>query len=148
MPTIPLADRLAIHDLIHAYAFYSDTKQYHKIADLFCDDASFDESCLGLPTVHGKNNLKVTFDVPSTKYAYFVHYISNILFHDFHETSAHVTSYLRGEGVLTNGAQPLVLGYYDDRLRREQGAWRIASRTLVAFAPPSGFQFAANARPS
>lgn len=42
-------DRQSIVDLSYAYAFHCDTGQYLKCAELFTQDAVFDESGLGLP---------------------------------------------------------------------------------------------------
>jgi len=136
---IPHEVRQAICDQIHRYAFYSDTKQYHELPSLFTEDGVFDETCLGFPMMRGKVELTRIFSVPSGKYIYFVHFISNILITYYDGATARTTSYLRGEGMLSTGAMPRVLGYYDDVFVRQGGEWLIGERRLIPFAPPSGF---------
>lgn len=136
---VPTEDREAICDIIHRYAFYSDTAQYRMMPTLFTEDAVFDETCLGFPIRRGMAELQQIFSVPSDKYIYFVHFISNILFKSYDGTTATSTSYLRGEGILSSGARPLILGYYDDVFEKTASGWLIKQRRLVPFAPPSGF---------
>ncbi|MFB0874960.1 MULTISPECIES: nuclear transport factor 2 family protein [unclassified Sphingobium] len=136
---IPAEVRQAIIDQIHRYAYFCDTKQYRELPGLFSEDGVFDETCLGFPLIRGRADLQKVFNVPSDKYIYFVHYISNILFKSYDGERATVMSYLRGEGILSSGARPSVLGYYDDLFVRRGDTWLIATRRLVPFAPPSGF---------
>ncbi|MFB0874033.1 MULTISPECIES: nuclear transport factor 2 family protein [unclassified Sphingobium] len=137
--TIPVDVRVDVCDRIYRYAYCCDTKQYDALPGLFAEDGVFDERCLGFPLVKGQEELRRVFSVPSGKYVYFVHFISNVMLHGYDGESVRAISYLRGEGLLATGARPIILGYYDDVFVRRDGDWLIGSRCLVPFAAPSGF---------
>ena len=128
-----------ICDQIYRYAFYCDTQQYHALPRLVSEDDVFDETCLGFPMIRGQAELRKVFNVPPDKYVYFIHYISNVLVKHYDGQTAGTIAYLRGEGLLKSGAQPKILGYYDDIFVKQDETWLVQSRRLVAFTQPTGF---------
>jgi hypothetical protein len=142
MPELAIEDRQAINDLSYAYAFYCDTARYAKCAELFAEDAVFDETCLGIPRADGLAAIRATFAATDPRaVVYFIHYVTSIWIYEGGAGIAKAICYLRGEGAFSNGARPLVLGYYDDVYAKIDGRWLIKSRTLAPFAPPSGWTF-------
>lgn len=142
MPDFTIEDRQEIYDLSNAYSFYVDTNQNARCKDLFAEDAVFDESCINLPIQRGRENIAALFEsVTPETIIYFIHYVTSIWIHEHDAENAKAICYLRGEGCFSNGAQPLIRGYYDDIYKKIDGKWYFKSRKLVPFAPPSGWDY-------
>lgn len=133
---VSVEDRIAIHDLVAAYSWRCDTKDFDGISALFADDGVWDEQVLGAPRCEGREAVQGLFnalndaDIPLA-----VHMISNERISEGNATSAKGTCHLRTYGSV-NGTPLDVIGYYDDEYTKIDGRWFFASRTLVGFTPP------------
>lgn len=125
-----VADRLAIDDLLDAYAQAIDTRDWTLFRTLFTPDAVLDYTHEG--GVRGSVEEAVAWLEPSlAPFAMIQHMVVNRqvdIDGDTASARAYVFSPLGlpdGDGALT-----LVLsgGRYEDRLRRTPGGWRFASR--------------------
>lgn len=135
---IPMDDRAAIQDLAGLYAFFCDTHQFSRVADLFSDDCIYDESCTGVERVNGKADLLRTFDYFAEQLGPVMHTCSNHLISDYSGDQARGTCYVWAEGARSaaGGNTPIrVLGYYDDIYIKTNGHWYFKERVLRLLVP-------------
>jgi ketosteroid isomerase-like protein len=135
-PNISVEDRIAIHDLVAAYSWRCDTKDFDGISALFAEDGVWDEQVLGAPRCEGREAVHGLFHaLNDAEIPLAVHMISNERISEGDENSAKGTCHLRTYGSV-NGTPLDVIGYYDDAYVKIDGQWLFASRTLVGFTPP------------
>ena len=135
-----IEDRFAIQDLLYLYAFLADTDQFHRITDeIFADDAVLD---WGVREVRGRDALRAWFDAPRPGLRGTSHNISNVLVRiDGDRASAlskMVAWHWFDEGSEATALQPanaVIVGGYEDELRRAAVGWRITHRSAHQFGP-------------
>lgn len=138
--SISLEDRRKIQDLSYEYAFHCDTQDYARCPQLFTDDGIFDERVIGIPRAENKTEIGKLFAAASEANAgWLQHFMHSIWLKPQADATVRGICYLRVEGGDGTGLQRVVQGYYDDVYRQVGERWRIASRTLVAIAPPTGW---------
>ncbi len=134
-PAAPLdaADRVAITDLVYAYAWHFDRNEPDEVAGLFSDDAVIDYGP-EFPNVVGRGNiissvargLKETFAATS-------HHISNVRISpdgaDGVQVVAYVYAWARYRSEVPDG---YLWAQYHCRIRRTADGWRIAEMVLRA----------------
>jgi SnoaL-like domain len=135
-PGVGIEDRIAIHDLVAAYSWRCDTKDFDGISALFAEDGVWDEQVLGAPRCEGREAVHGLFhSLNDAEIPFVVHMISNERIADGGKNWAKGTCHLRTYGSV-NGTSVDVIGYYDDEFVKIDGQWFFASRTLVGFTPP------------
>lgn len=132
-------DRLAIHDLVSRYCWALDTGDVDAFIACFCEDGALVWGAFDMPLRwQGAAALRhfASFlrDQPST--AGRQHHVTNLLIEpdgDGVRGKAFVAVALRqGDGPhLLN-----VMGWYEDRFRREDGEWKIVERTIHDWSGP------------
>jgi SnoaL-like domain len=135
-------DRFAIHDVLHLYSYLADTDQYERIADeVFSEDGVLD---WGLGEVAGRDALREWFANPRPGLLGTSHMITNIMvridgdharalskmiaWHWFEDES-------RSEGPFLQEANVVLVGGYEDDLRRGPAGWRVSRRRAHQFGP-------------
>lgn len=139
MTPVPIEERLALQDITYRYCLYCDTRQIEKQAALFTEDGVLDESCVGMAPVKGPAGIIAFSETKAARsVTHMVHYVTNHVISEYDGTNASGLCYVHYIGTLKNGAQIQIYGYYDDRYRKVNGEWRIASRVLKQLIAPSG----------
>lgn len=137
-----VADRLAIDDLLDAYASALDTKDWDELRMLFTPDAVVDYTEEG--GIRGTVEEAIAwFQQALAPFTASQHFVTNRRVQidgDTASVHAYIFSPLgvpSGEGALT-----LVMagGFYSDELRRTPDGWRFAARTIHASWFHAGLQ--------
>lgn len=136
---LDLADQLAIRDVISRYAWALDTGDVEAFVACFCSDGALVWDTFETPDRwQGQAALHhfASFfrDLPSS--AGRQHHVTNTLVTPSAE-GAHAKSYVAVALRQGDGPHLLnVMGYYEDRFRRERGEWRIAERIIRDWSGP------------
>ncbi len=137
--TLSTTDRLAIHDLVSRYAWALDTGDVENFVTCFCREGVLVWDAFDRPgRWEGEEALRhfARFfrDQPSS--AGRQHHVTNLLLEADGEEAlgkAYVAVALRqGDGPHALN----VMGWYEDRFRREGGQWRIAERVIRDWSGP------------
>jgi 3-phenylpropionate/cinnamic acid dioxygenase small subunit len=124
------ADRLEIHELAARYGTTIDDRDWKGLEEVFCRDAVYelrgfsqgDRKVVGAADI--RRMMEETTDHPVA------HHVTNVI------VSVHGGEVRMRSKVIGSGARGRVgSADYDDVLRQENGAWRIATR-LVALRRP------------
>lgn len=136
----PVEDRLAIQDVLIAYAHAVDSlHDLDGICDVFVDDAVFDLSGIGFPSLNGHAEIRAffadTFDAMSAH----AHYLTNFAITAYEGgavgSKASIRAYVIGMGKYKAGGGITVHGrYYFDVVRTEAG-WKAARYTMDFLIP-------------
>ncbi|MGH2727172.1 MAG: nuclear transport factor 2 family protein [Actinomycetota bacterium] len=129
-----IADRLAIDDLLDAYAAALDTKDWGSLRTLFTPDAIVDYTEEG--GVRGSIEDAITwFQTTLASFTASQHFVTNRRVKvDGDEASVHAYIFSPLGVPSGDGALTLVFagGFYEDVLRRTADGWRFAARTIRA----------------
>ncbi len=124
-------DRVAIEDVLYAYADLVDRACLDELMDLFTEHVVLDYGYGRLFT--GRDVLRTLFaDRLLATYTATSHHISNVRIAvdgDHATSTCHIHAWHRRAD---DGSQPEVWGRYDDELVRTVTGWRIARRTIRA----------------
>jgi len=137
--SLDLIDQLAIRDVISRYAWALDTGDVEALVACFCSDGALVwDAFETLDRWQGHTALRhfACFfrDLPSS--AGRQHHVTNTLITPG-EDGARAKSYVAVALRQGDGPHLLhVMGYYEDRFRRERGEWRIAERTIRDWSGP------------
>ena len=139
MTAIPVEDRLAIEDLMVAYAHAIDTMgDPAAVLALFTEDAVYDLSGIGLHTLHGHGEIRAFCDTVFANMAHQAHYLSNFAITAYDGNAASARAYVNGMGVGKDGSRVSAQGrYYFDLLRTPAG-WKAARYRMDFLMPLSG----------
>jgi ketosteroid isomerase-like protein len=124
-----------IRNLLVRYGLYLDAKDYEGYVSLFTDDGVL-EAPLG--TAHGRDDIRAMLDNVLGPIDPGFHLNANPLI-EVAGNDARSTSRFCYVQPVTNGLPELrLVGHYEDQLRREDGHWRFALRTITIDAgrPP------------
>jgi SnoaL-like domain len=134
-------DRFAIHDVLHLYSYLADTDQYERIAEeVFTEDAVLD---WGVQVVSGRDELRQWFANPRPGLLGTSHMITNIMVR-IDGDRAKALSKMIGwhwfadpdrEDPFLQEADVVLVGGYEDELRRDERGWRITHRSAHQFGP-------------
>jgi hypothetical protein len=136
-----IEDRFAIHDVLCLYAFLADTDQYTRIPEeVFTEDGVLD---WGLGEVTGRDGLREWFARPRPGLLGTSHTIMNVMIRvdgdqarSLHKMVAwHWFAESDGTDSFLQEANAVLVGGYEDDLRREPVGWRIARRRSHQFGP-------------
>jgi ketosteroid isomerase-like protein len=127
------ADWAEIYQLKSAYGIHYDTPDFEALVDLFTDDAVCVFGAYG--TWNGKEEIRAGFaenvGAPSNPFPSLHSFVNPMITIDGDEATG---KWYLLDFVLTGTAEEPVLrvmGVYDERYRREDGRWKIASMDLT-----------------
>lgn len=132
----PIEDRLAINDLMIAYATAVDSlSDVDAICDVFTEDADFDLSGIGLPRATGHAGIRAFFTGVFADMTHHAHYLTNFAITAFAGETASARAYVIGMGRAKDGNEVTVNGRYYFDARRTPGGWK-ATRYSMDFMMP------------
>ena len=129
-----IEDLLAVHDVMHRYAFAIDTRDWHGLKGLFCAQMSADFRSFGAKAVYRGpadgwvRQVRATIAGMDTTQ----HQMSNHSY-DFEQGRASGTTYIQARHVCRNdwgGDTYTIGGHYSVVMAWHDGAWLIESYTL------------------
>jgi len=137
MTACPLEDRLAIQDLLIAYAHAVDSlHDIDGIRDVFVEDAVFDLSGIGFPALNGRDEIGKFFEDTVAAMSAHAHYLTNFVITDYDGDTASIRAYVTGMGRYKAGGGITVHGrYYFDVVRSGAG-WKAVRYTMDFLIPP------------
>lgn len=135
----PFEDRLAIQDLMIAYAHAVDTiGNIDGILEVFTEDAVFDLSGIGLPALRGHDGIRSFFTTVFANMAHHAHYLTNFAVTDYAGDTASMRAYVIGMGQGRDGSSVTVNGRYYFDVRRTEAGWKATRYTMDFLMPLSG----------
>lgn len=142
MVTVPIEERLGIEELTRLYAYYCDTRQYEKLAELFTLDCHYDEATVGGTPVKSRSAVLELFLKASSRLGPLIHICTNQIISEFSGRTARGICYVLAEGFFNVEAtqKPFrIFGYYDDSYSKEvDQRWCFKSRVLRLLVPSQG----------
>ncbi|WP_225207295.1 nuclear transport factor 2 family protein [Novosphingobium huizhouense] len=135
----PIEDRLAIQDLMIAYAHAVDTiGNVEGILDVFTEDAVFDLSGIGLAALEGHDGIRGFFSNVFANMAHHAHYLTNFAVTAYAGDTASMRAYVIGMGQGKDGSTVTVNGRYYFDVRRTAAGWKATRYTMDFLMPLSG----------
>ena len=135
----PIEDRLAIQDLMIAYAHAVDTiGNIDGILDVFTEDAVFDLSGIGLTPQLGHDCIRAFFTNVFANMAHHAHYLTNFAVTAYAGDTASMRAYVIGMGQGKDGSSVTVNGRYYFDVRRTEAGWKATRYTMDFLMPLSG----------
>ena len=139
MTTCPIEDRLAIQDLMIAYAHAVDSMtDIDGICDVFTEDAVFDLSGIGLAALEGHDGIRAFFTNVFESMAHHAHYLTNFAVTAYDGDTAAMRAYVIGMGQGKDGRGVTVNGRYFFNVRRTAAGWKATRYTMDFLMPLSG----------
>ncbi|MBP2276981.1 MULTISPECIES: nuclear transport factor 2 family protein [Sphingomonas] len=137
-PACPTEDRIALADLVVAYASaVDDIGNVDGIGGLFSDDAVYDLSALGMGEIVGQTAIRAFFRDAFAGMAHNAHFISNIALLAYTpSTAARVQAYGHAFSLGKDGTLLEVKARYTFAMVRADGSWRIARLGMDMLLPP------------
>ena len=126
-----LADRLELHELPGRYADAIDDRDWPGLARIFTDDASFDLTDLGAPSLQGLAEIQRFMDVEARHPL--THMMTNIY---VDETPVGAKLYFRLVALIPEH-RVTTASYYDDVVKTPDG-WRVKDRVVTRKRRPQG----------
>ena len=130
---LSIEDRLAIQDLYSDYCHTIDDGRGKAFAACFTADGTLEVGGMREPLA-GVDALTAFGDATAQARPGLRHVVTNLLV-DGDGDSATGRAYLYAYATAADGHQVLMTGRYQDTLRKVDGSWRFASRTMVADTP-------------
>jgi len=139
MIACPIEDRLAIQDLLVAYAHAVDSlHDLDGICAVFTPDAVFDLSGIGFPSLNGHDEIRGFFADTFAVMSAHAHYLSNFAITAYDGDTASIRAYVVGLGKYKAGGGITVNGrYYFDVVRTDAG-WKARRYTMDFLIPIEG----------
>ncbi len=139
MNSCPVEDRLAIEDLLVAYAHGLDgLHDIEGLLALFVEDAVFDLSDIGFPSLQGHAAIRRFFEDTFAAMAAQAHYLSNFAITAYAGDRASVRAYVTGMARYKAGGGVTVHGRYHFDVVRVGAGWKAARYTMDFLIPPEG----------
>jgi ketosteroid isomerase-like protein len=135
----PIEDRLAIQDLLVAYAHGLDSlDDIDGLLNLFVADAVFDLSGIGFLKAEGHAAIRRFFEDTFAAVAAQAHYLSNFAITAYAGDRASIRAYVTGMARYSAGGAVTLHGrYYCDVVRTGAG-WKAARLAMDFLIPPEG----------
>ena len=129
--TLPIEDRVAIHELVSLHGHLMDGGEFARMDELFTADVIYDLSAFGAGKLHGfaaitEASLALGDANPVG------HHVTNIVVTEDDDGTVSVRS--KGIGINADGTAGSVV--YDDIVRKEAAGWRIAYRKVTIRKTP------------
>lgn len=135
----PIDDRIAIQDLLIAYAHAVDTiGNIDGILEVFTKDAVFDLSGIGLAAFEGHEGIRAFFTNVFANMAHHAHYLTNFALTAYDGETASMRAYVIGMGQGKDGSSVTVHGRYYFDVRRTDAGWKATRYTMDFLMPLSG----------
>ena len=135
----PVEDRLAIQDVLVAYAAGCDSMgDIDAICDVFTEDAVFDLSGIGLTPQVGHDGIRAFFTNVFANMAHHAHYLTNFAITAYDGDTASIRAYVIGMGVGKDGRGVTVNGRYYFDVKRTHAGWKATRYTMDFLLPLSG----------
>jgi hypothetical protein len=119
------ADILAIQQLIALYGHIIDEREWHRVDELFTEDAVYDLTEFGLGIVNGAQAIRTLWSRPDAMHPLAHHATDPVITQD-PDGTVRVLSKAIGFG----GSGRIGSVVYRDVVRRTPGGWRFAARTV------------------
>ena len=122
-----IEDHRAMEDCLLAYYAACDSlSDLDGLVDTFTEDAHFDLSGLGLPVIHGSDNIRDFFVRVFADMSHHAHLITNFRLSHREEHKATGHAYVTGMGRAKNGMDVLVYAYLELGFVRTSAGWKMA----------------------
>lgn len=145
-----VSDRLAVSDVLDAYARGIDTKDWPLVTSVFTDDATLDYSAFGGPT-GSRDELVSWLQAAVSAFAMTQHHITNRNIDVSGDEASSLAELFAPMGMASSDGKMTMLlsgGRYNDRLRRTPDGWKIASRVCEQAWLASGPEASGPTNPS
>lgn len=131
-----IEDRFALQDLVTAYCYAVDKlEDVDGLLSLFTEDAIFDLSPIGLPSIQGHGAIRTFFEGVFEMMTHHAHYVANFTVQRLEGDHASTRAYVMGMGNARDGSSVLVyVDYYLDCVRTPSG-WKISRFYEKALMP-------------
>lgn len=137
MENCPISDRIALQDLVTAYASAVDSMHdLDGICAIFTQDAIFDLSGINFPSLRGHTEIRKFYAETFENMIATAHYLSNFAVTAFNGDTASVRTYVTGMGRLRSGENILVHGRYYFDFSRIEGGWKAHRYWMDFLLPP------------
>ena len=132
----PVEDRFAIQDVMVAYAHAVDSlHDLDGICDVFVEDAVFDLSGIGFPSLVGHEQIRGFFADTFEAMSAHAHYLTNFAITAYDGETASIRAYVIGMGKYKAGGGITVHGrYYFDVVKTPAG-WKAKRYTMDFLIP-------------
>jgi ketosteroid isomerase-like protein len=136
MGDIPVADRLAINDLVIAYATAVDSMgDVDAILDIFTKEAEFDLSSVGMACITGHAAIRLFYEGVFAANSHHAHYISNFAVTAYAGHTASARAYVIGMGRGKDGSAITVHGRYYFDVSRTKHGWKATRYSMDTMLP-------------
>jgi len=135
----PIEDRLAVQDLMIAYAHAVDTvSDIDGVLDVFTTDAVFDLSGIGLAALNGHDGIREFFSNVFANMTHHAHYLTNFAVTAYAGDTASMRAYVIGMGAGKDGSTVTVNGRYYFDVARTDAGWKATRYTMDFLMPLTG----------
>lgn len=125
MAHCPVEDRIAIEDLIIAYAAAVDSmSDLDGICAVFTENAEFDLSGIGMAKVVGHAAIRGFYEAVFAANSHHAHYLSNFAITGYGGQRASVRCYVQGLALAKDGGSLTVHGRYFFEVVRTSAGWK------------------------
>ena len=129
---LDLADRLALHELLHLYGHLVDDRDWDALDQVFIADVVYDARDFDMPVTHSLDELVAEWTSEHGMQRHpLAHHATNIVVSEHDDGTVRVRS--KGIGVGAGGRVGSVT-YHDVAVRTAAG-WRLAARTVTLRRP-------------
>ena len=136
MTLIPLAERIALQDLMTNYCYAVDKlTDVDELLDLFTDDAVLDFSDIGLAAIPGKKAFTDFYKGVFADMSHHQHYISNFRVESFSGNAATVQAYVQGLGRNNDAKEVHVHVRYRMDCVKTEGGWKCSKYWILSGMP-------------
>lgn len=136
-PACPLEDRIALEDLVVAFAHAVDAMDdAGQVLACFTDDGVIDLTGIGMARFEGHAGIRAFYEGAFAANAHMAHVVSNVAVTAWSGDRAAVRSYVTAMARGKDGSAITVHGrYYFDAARTPQG-WRFTGYSMDFLIPP------------
>jgi hypothetical protein len=121
-----------LHNLVQAYALFTDDGRADDLASLFTDDATWDGAELGYGSARGPQAIAATVLQHFDPDRPMVHVPGPPLLVAVSDSAVRGVGWCMATRSSADGPVPLIFFHYDDEFRRDEGgAWRFSRRKLL-----------------
>ncbi|MGC4889206.1 nuclear transport factor 2 family protein [Micromonospora sp. DT227] len=129
--TLPVADRVAIHELLALHGHLVDAGELDRMGELFTADVVYDVTSFGFGELHGHEAIRSAALALGDRNPV-GHHVTNV--HVTEDADGTVRAVSKGIGIHADGSVGSVV--YEDVVRREGAGWRIAHRKVIPRRTP------------
>jgi SnoaL-like domain len=120
-----------LHNLVQAYALFTDNGRADELTGLFTDDATWDGTELGYGVAHGPEAIAAAVLQHFDSARPMIHVPGPPLLVAVSESEVRGVGWCLATRSGGDGSGPMIYFHYDDEFRRDAGRWRFARRTLL-----------------